>query len=110
VSVCPETHWAAATCSDGILRLWDASRQALTEVAAVQVGRGGGWAWCSTMCWGFFISNWLAVIKPVVMVYAYSVLTHLSAAHVGCQPAGTHGGGSCTGQVSDIVRGRRSMA
>lgn len=37
VSVCPETNWAAATCSDGMLRLWDASRQALTEVAAVQV-------------------------------------------------------------------------
>lgn len=41
VSVCPETHWAAATCSDGILRLWDASRQALTEVAAVQVRQPG---------------------------------------------------------------------
>jgi hypothetical protein len=37
VAVCPETNWAAATCSDGMLRLWDASRTALTEVAAVQV-------------------------------------------------------------------------
>jgi hypothetical protein len=47
VSVCAETLWAAATCSDGMLRLWDASRRALTEVAAVQVG----WTSCLTVWW-----------------------------------------------------------
>lgn len=37
VSVAEGAGWVAAACSDGMVRLWDASRRSLQEIGAVQV-------------------------------------------------------------------------